>query len=86
MAEGGKAPCFSACALVCDLSLKAECVPAFVNESECGPFVREVEKRDEKRFGAALRRQLFVDICGNSFVRKAELYRKVFRVAKAARF
>ena len=30
------------------------CIPAFVNESECGPFVREVEKRDEKRFGPAL--------------------------------
>ncbi len=38
-----KAPCFGACALVCDLSLKAECVPAFACKSERGPFVREVE-------------------------------------------
>ena len=37
------APCFGACALVCDLSLKAECVPAFACKSEHGPFVREVE-------------------------------------------
>ena len=36
------------CAVVCDLSLKAECVPTFGNESERGPFVREVEKRDER--------------------------------------
>ena len=28
---------------MCDLSPKAECVPAFTRESECGPFVREVE-------------------------------------------
>ena len=28
---------------MCDLSPKAECVPAFICESECGPFVREVE-------------------------------------------
>ena len=33
------------CALVCDLSLKAEGVPAFACESERGPFVGEVEKR-----------------------------------------
>ncbi len=32
------------CALVCDLSLKAECVPAFVNESERGPFVDDCAK------------------------------------------
>ena len=38
------------CALVCDLSPKGECVPAFGSESERGPFVREVENRDEKRF------------------------------------
>ena len=48
------APCFGVCALVCDLSLKAECVPAFSCESERGPFVREVENRNEKRFGTAL--------------------------------
>ena len=29
-------------------------LPAFTCESERGAFVREVEKRDEKRFGAAL--------------------------------
>ena len=28
---------------MCDLSLKAECVPAFACKSEHGPFVREVE-------------------------------------------
>ena len=39
------------CAVVCDLSLKAECVPTFGNESERGPFVREVEKRNEERLG-----------------------------------
>ena len=44
------APCFAVCALVCDLSPKAECVPAFGSEGKRGPFVREVEKRDEKRF------------------------------------
>ena len=36
------------CAVVCDLSLKAECVPTFARESERGPFVRKVEKRDER--------------------------------------
>ena len=36
------------CALVCDLSLKAEGVPAFACESERKPFVREVEKCDER--------------------------------------
>ena len=46
--------CFAVCALVCNLSLKAECVPAFARESERGPFVREVEKCDEKRFGTEL--------------------------------
>ena len=34
-----------------DLSLKTECVPAFGSESERGPFVQEVEKRNEKWFG-----------------------------------
>ena len=48
------APCFAVCALVCDLSRKAECVPAFTRESERGPFVREVENHDQKRFGTAL--------------------------------
>ena len=38
------APCFAVCALVCDPSLKAECVPAFTRESERGAFVPEVLK------------------------------------------
>ena len=38
-----KRPCFAVCAAVCELSLKAECVPAFACKSEHGPFVREVE-------------------------------------------
>ena len=33
---------------------KVECVPAFACENEREPFVREVEKRDEKRFGTEL--------------------------------
>ena len=36
---------------MCDFSPKAEGVPTFACESERGPFVREVERRDEKRFG-----------------------------------
>ena len=48
------APCFGVCALVCDLSPKAECVPAFTRESERRPFVREVENRNKKRFETAL--------------------------------
>ena len=48
------APCFGVLAVVCDSSPKGECVPAFTRESERGPFVREVEKRDEKRFETAL--------------------------------
>ena len=79
-------PCFAVCAVVCDLSPRAECVPAFTCESERGPFVREVENRDEKRFGTALWRQLFGDIRGNGFGRKTELFRKIFRVVKAVRF
>ena len=48
------APCFAVCAVVCDPLSRAECVPTFARESERGPFVREVENRDEKRFGTAL--------------------------------
>ena len=33
---------------------KGECVPTFACESKRGPFVREVEKCDEKRLGTAL--------------------------------
>ena len=38
------APSFDVCALVCDPSPKAECVPAFARESKRGPFVPEVLK------------------------------------------
>ena len=48
------ATCFAVCALVCDSLSEAECVPTFACESERGPFVREAEKCDEKRFGTAL--------------------------------
>ena len=54
VAEGGKAPCFGVCALVCDPSPKGECVPAFTRKSERGPFVRKVENWDEKWLGTAL--------------------------------
>ena len=40
--------CFAVCALVCDFSPKAECVPTFTRESEHGPFAREAEKHDER--------------------------------------
>ena len=54
VAGGGKAP-VSACEPLCArLGGRVACVPAFTCESERGPFVREVEKRDEKRFGTAL--------------------------------
>ena len=43
--------CFAVCALVCDLVGEAECVPTFAHKSKRGPFVREVENRDEKRLG-----------------------------------
>ena len=71
---------------MCDCLSKAECVPAFTRESERVPFVREVEKRDEKRFGTELRRQLLDDICGNGFGRKAKLFKPDFWTVKAVRF
>ena len=83
--RGRECPCFAVCALVCDFFPKSECVPAFTRESERGPFVGEVEKRDEKRFGAELRRQLFDDIYGNGFGRKAELFKPDFWTVKAVR-
>ena len=50
VAGGGKAP-VSACEPLCArLGGRVACVPAFTRESERGPFVREVENRDEKRF------------------------------------
>ena len=55
------APCFAVCALVCDPLSKSEGVPTFARESERGPFVREVEKQDEKRLGDK--------IYGSSFAR-----------------
>ena len=45
--RGREGPCFAVCAAVCDLSLKAKCVPTFDCESKRGPFVQEVEKHDE---------------------------------------
>ena len=59
--RGREGPCFGVCAIVCDLSRKAECVPAFTRESERGPFVREVENRDEKRSGTALVTAVLLD-------------------------
>ena len=38
---------------MCDLSPRAECVPAFTRESERGAFVGEVEKRLGIRFMVA---------------------------------
>ena len=52
--RGKEDPCFGVQAAVCDPSPKAECVPAFIRESERGPFVRETEKCDEMRLGPAL--------------------------------
>ena len=52
--RGREGPRFAVCALVCDLSLKAECVPTFARENKRGPFVGEVERRNEKRFETAL--------------------------------
>ena len=34
---------------MCDPLSKAECVRTFARESKRGPFVREVEKRNERR-------------------------------------
>ena len=48
------APCFAVCAVVCDPLSRAECVPTFARESERGPFVREVENWNKKRFETAL--------------------------------
>ena len=42
------APCFAVCAVVCNPLSRAECVPAFGNTNKRGPFVGEVEKRDER--------------------------------------
>ena len=52
--RGREGPCFGVCAVVCDPVGEGECVPAFIRKSERGPFVREVEKCDEKRFGTKL--------------------------------
>ena len=42
------APCFGVWDVVCDLSPKAECVSAFGSEGKRGPFVKEIEKHDER--------------------------------------
>ena len=52
--RGREGPCFAVCALVCDSLSEAECILTFACESERRAFVREVEKRDEKRLGTAL--------------------------------
>ena len=39
---------------MCDLSPKAECVLDLAREIKRGPFVREVEKRNEERLGTEL--------------------------------
>ena len=53
------APCFAVCALVCDFSPKAECVPAFTRESERGPFVRKAENAMKSGLGQR---------CGGNFL------------------
>ena len=71
---------------MCDPSPKSERVLAFDRESKRGPFVRKVENRDEKRFGTALRRQLFCAIRGSDFRGKTELFKPDFWTVKAVRF
>ena len=56
-----KRPCFDVWAVVCGPVGEGECVPTFACESERGPFVREVEKRNEERLGDK--------IYGNSFAK-----------------
>ena len=53
VAGGGKAP-VSACTVVCDFPRRVECVLDLAREIKRGPFVQEVENRDEKRLGTAL--------------------------------
>ena len=53
---------------MCDLSRKAERVPAFTRESERGPFVREVEKQDEKRLGDKIYGSSFADFFSSADV------------------
>ena len=48
------ASCFGVWDVVCDPVGEGECVPAFTRESKRGPFVREVENRNKKRFETAL--------------------------------
>ncbi len=61
-------PPLSTCVPLCALFLgKPSVLPTFACESKRGPFVREVKKCDEERFGTTLWRQLFGDICVNSF-------------------
>ena len=58
----------SPCKPLCAIFLREPSVlPTFACESERGPCVREVKKCDEERFGTTLWRQLFGDICVNSF-------------------
>ena len=80
------ASCFGVRAAVCDSLSEAECVPAFARENKRGPFVREVENLDEKRFETALRRQLFCAIRGSDFRGKTEFFKPDFWTVKAVRF
>ena len=43
----GNAP-VSPCEPLCAILLARASVPTFIRKSECGPFVREVENRDER--------------------------------------
>ena len=52
--RGREGPCFGVQAAVCDPVGEGKCVLTFARESERGPFVREVENRDEKWLGTAL--------------------------------
>ena len=52
--EGGEAPVSPRGPLCAIFLRKPSSVPTFASESKRGPFVSEVEKRDEKRFETAL--------------------------------
>jgi hypothetical protein len=75
-------PPVSACKPLCAILLAKASVPAFARESERGPFVREVEKRDEKRLGikfmaAALPTFSLLPIGGATENREMYVYKSV---------
>ena len=47
------APCFAVCALVCDFSRRAECVPTFARESERGRLREKLKSGWEIKFMVA---------------------------------